>query len=704
MFWIQGVMALMAVCLLALGLGGPVAHAASSEPFESEAMAARLVTAENGVAPGAATVSAGLHIDLSGDWKSYWRSPGEVGMPPQIDWSGSTNIEKAEFLWPAPTRFEAFGIENFGYKDEVLYPIKITLAEAGEPAVLDANVTLLVCETICVPETFRTTLELDEGDGIDRPSAELIARFAEAVPLSMSDDTPPRAALTENGEALVIDLRGELGLEAPDVFVEDGTYGRPEIVLADEGRHLWASLPVLKAPQSNELTITLTDGSRAMEYTSATKLDPAPRPEGGRTLGTVSDAPGAGILAMLALALLGGLILNVMPCVLPVLSIKLASAVNARDQAPGRVRRGFVAAALGVLAFVWALAAGTIALRSAGVAVGWGLQFQNAAFLAMALSIVLLFAANMLGLYEIALPSSLGGRLARAGGRESYAADFATGAFAALLATPCSAPFLGTAVAFALAGGATDVWLIFTALGLGLAAPYLLVAARPGLVRLLPKPGAWMTTLRTVLGLMLLATGVWLAWVLAGVAGAGTTIAVVLLVGLAIAVLAWRPERLGWSALGGATALVALAIALPATTKETVPGAPVEVADDLLWEPFERALIARNVAMGRVVFVDVTADWCLTCKVNKSTTLSRERVSSVLSAPDVNALRADWTRPNDEIRRYLSANGRYGIPFNAVYGPGAPEGILLPEVLTVEGVLEAIERARTPPGTGTAEI
>ena len=697
---------IVAAIALVFGLASAPARAASSEPFVSEAMTARLVTAENGVAPGASSVSAGLHIDLAGDWKSYWRSPGEVGMPPQIDWSGSTNVAAVEFLWPAPTRFEAFGIENFGYKDEIVYPLKVTLEEPGKPATLDASVMLLVCDTICVPETFDATLTLDGAAGIDLESAGLIARFAEAVPREVQATGGLTAALTEDGSALVVDLRGEAPFTAPDIFVEDGTYGRPDLMLAEDGTRLWASLPVVKAPSEGPLRITVTDGMRASEWTSALSAAAPVPPEGAKAVAGSTDASatgGAGILAMLLLAFAGGLILNVMPCVLPVLSIKLATAINARDESPDRIRRGFVAAALGVMAFVWALALGTIALRSAGVAVGWGLQFQNGAFLAFALALVLLFAANMMGLFEIALPSGFG-RLARAGGQKGYGADFATGAFAALLATPCSAPFLGTAVAFALAGSVGDIVLVFSALGLGLAAPYLLVAAKPGLVRLLPRPGTWMTTLRVVLGLMLLATGVWLAWVLAGVAGAGTTIAIVLLVGLAIAALAWRGGPSGWPALGGALALVAAAVTLPTWSNDAGPRAPVEIAEDFLWQPFERSRIARYVSVGDVVFVDVTADWCLTCKVNKSTTLSRERVSSALSAPGTVALRADWTRPDDEIRRYLNANGRYGIPFNAVYGPGAPEGILLPEVLTVEGVLDAIERARTSPSSGTAEI
>ena len=429
------------------------------------------------------------------------------------------------------------------------------------------------------------------------------------------------------------------------------------------------------AREEAALRLTVTGGPEAVTLAPAMADAPiAPGAGDGRTLASIA-----------LVALLGGLILNVMPCVLPVLGIKLAGAVGVAGAAPGRVRAGFLASAAGVMAFMWALAALVLAAKAAGLAVGWGVQFQNPAFLAAMVAVTGLFAANLAGAFEIALPQAFGTSLAR--GRAGLAGDFATGAFAAVLATPCSAPFLGTAVAFALAGGAAEVGVVFTLLGLGLALPYLVVAARPSLVRRLPRPGRWMIAVRGVLAAMLAATALWLAWVLANVAGVATALGVGALVLAAVVVTAWR-GRLGPAALGTAALAVVAALAMPAA----LPRA--EAAEDPGWAAFDAGAIAAEVAAGRVVFVDVTADWCLTCQANKRVVLNRGRVAQALGSEAVVPMRADWTRPDEAIRRYLEEHGRYGIPFYAVYGPGAPEGLVLPEVLTPGLVLDALETAR----------
>ena len=385
------------------------------------------------------------------------------------------------------------------------------------------------------------------------------------------------------------------------------------------------------------------------------------------------------------MALLGGLILNVMPCVLPVLGIKLAGAIRAGGAAPGRVRAGFLASAAGVMAFVWTLAALVLAAKAAGLAVGWGVQFQNPVFLAAMVAVTALFAANLAGAFEIALPQGFATPLAR--GRAGLAGDFATGAFAAVLATPCSAPFLGTAVAFALAGGAPEVALVFTMLGLGLAAPYLAVAARPSLVARLPRPGRWMLWVRAALALMLLATALWLAWVLSSVAGLRAALAVGALVAAAALVASLR-GRIGPSAWPAAAAIALAALVAPALLPPRA-----EASSDAAWAAFDRAAIAERVAEDRVVFVDVTADWCLTCQANKRVVLERGAVARALASEAVVPMRADWTRPDEAIRRYLEENGRYGIPFYAAYGPGRPDGVVLPEVLTPRLVLDALAEA-----------
>ncbi|MEM7709834.1 MAG: thioredoxin family protein [Pseudomonadota bacterium] len=417
--------------------------------------------------------------------------------------------------------------------------------------------------------------------------------------------------------------------------------------------------------------MTIVDGSRAATLGVVPGQDvPAP-PSGGPSLAWI-----------LLVSMLGGLILNLMPCVLPVLSIKLASALQSADRPLARVRAGFLASAAGVMVFFAVLALALVGLKGAGVAVGWGVQFQQPIFLAFVIGLMTLFAANLLGAFEMQLGSTAMTGMAQAGGA-GLRGDFATGAFAALMATPCSAPFIGTAVTYALTSGPVEVVAVFLAMGLGLALPYLAVAARPGLVRRLPRPGRWMGTLRVGLGVVMLAAVAWLLTVLAG--AAGTRMAMIV-GGLAVALLlALKIGRAGPVAGAGLAAMV-IAAAL-------VPPAPVGRVASLMgvWQPFERDRIADEVAAGEVVFVDVTADWCLTCVANKRLVLDRGDVADALG--EVVALQADWTRPDPGISAYLETHGRFGIPFNAVYGPGAPEGIALPELLTEGAVLEALARA-----------
>ncbi|MDB2407660.1 protein-disulfide reductase DsbD family protein [Jannaschia sp.] len=651
--------------------------AASSAPVETRTLTARLITAADGVGTGVSTLSAGLVLDMEPGWKTYWRSPGEVGLPPELSWDDSANVADAALAYPAPTRFTAFEIENFGYGDQVVFPLTVVLDQPGQPAQLSLRANLLVCAEICIPETVALQLDLGSGGGIDADSAALLSDWIARVPVSGTEAGIAVDAVHLGDEALTLRLTADTPFTAPDIFPEHGPYGAfgaPDIRMGDGGHVLWAQLPVL-APGEGALALTVTDGARGA--TLPATLDAAPPAPPGRD---------AGLMWMLVLAALGGLILNVMPCVLPVLSIKLASALQARDRSAAQVRAGFLASAAGILAFFAFLAAALIGLQAAGVAVGWGVQFQNPIFLASMVLLMTIFAANLLGFFEIGLPGFAMTGMARKSGTEGLGGDFLTGAFAAVMATPCSAPFLGTAVTYALTSDPVQAFAVLLAMGMGLAAPYLLVAARPALIRHLPRPGRWMGTLRIVLGGMLVLAALWLLTVLAGAAGAAMALAVGLAAVVTFGALALR-RRAGLVSLAGVALAAVLAVAVPAAV-------PTEMEVSGPWQPFARDRIAEEVAAGNVVFVDVTADWCLTCKVNKRLVLDTAPVSAELDAEGLIALKADWTRPDDTIASYLRDNGRFGIPFNAVYGPGAPQGIPLPEILTAGAVTDALDAAR----------
>lgn len=669
--------------------------AAQTDVQKTSTVSVQLVTAQDGVGPQSATLSGALVVDLEPGWKTYWRSPGEVGLPPQLTWQGSKNIANVQMFWPAPKRFTAFGIENFGYQTRVVFPLLVELEEPGSEVELKARIELLVCSEVCVPEIVELGLALPAKVGQDETAGRLIFDALSTVPREGRPDwiNSVSAFVDPERTELIVEATSSTGFEHPDLFPEfgDGTgLGKPDIRLSNGDRKLWARFPIhsVNAETWNPVTLTVIDRAKQAFTLSPDLLTSPPRAP-FELIGETTTA--ATLLWFAAFAVLGGLILNVMPCVLPVLSIKFSSALKSVGKSDNEIRAGFLATAGGVMAFMWLLALVLFVLKSAGAQIGWGIQFQNPAFLAVMMTVLLAFAGNLLGAFEITLPTSLQTRMSIVGGT-SRAGDFATGFFAAMMATPCSAPFLGTAVGFALAGRGIDIFVIFTALGVGLALPYLLVAARPSLAAALPRSGRWMLWVKWAMGLLLLGTVLWLAWVMVGVASLTAAIGTIV-AGLAIVgVLASGARYPGRSA----TAALALVVATAAGTSYfTTPTARVTLPETKLpWVAFDRGAIARLVSRGNTVFVDVTADWCVTCKANKSLVLERERVAAALTTRDVVLMQADWTQPSDTIARYLKAHGRFGIPFNVVYGPGAPEGIILPEILRPELVLDALEAAR----------
>ncbi len=668
------------------------ANAAATGPWsENEYGAVRLVAAAEGVGKGS-QVRLGIEFRMAKGWKIYWRSPGDAGFPPRFDWSASDNLAEALVRWPRPERFSAVGFETVGYSDEVILPVEALLARPGEAAELRARVEYLSCEEICVPLDADVALGLPAGPATPSEHAHRIARFAARVPGPPSASGMAIESLTfEEGASprLVVTATAEEPFRAPDLLVEgprELAFSRPEVRFGDGGHQATLSVAVdglayLERPLAGErVTLTLFDGDRAAEAEAVVAAGVA-RAAGDRSLA-----------AILGLALLGGLILNLMPCVLPVLSIKLLGVVRQGGRTRAEVRAGFIASAGGILFSFLVLAGVLIALKLTGAAVGWGIQFQQPWFVIAMTVIVVAFACNLWGLFDIRLPGWAGSLGASRG--DGLAGHFAGGAFATLLATPCSAPFLGTAVGFALARGPGEIAAVFAALGLGLAAPYLAVAALPGLAARLPRPGPWMVVLQRLLGAALIATAAWLLSVLAaqsGLAVAAFAAAMVGLMALAFAVRRRAAERFRAAASAAVAASMLAAFAAPA-----VQGATAPAALDGLWRPFEESAIAGLVDSGKVVFVDVTAAWCITCRVNKKVAFSDD-VRGRLAGDGVVAMQADWTRPVPEISRYLARYGRYGIPFNIVYGPGAPQGLPLPELLTPAAVRDALEEAARRP-------
>ena len=678
--------------MLLIAPGALRAQEAASPWFTTEQGRVRLIAANPSLGTDE-SVWLGLQFELAPHWKIYWRSPGDAGYPPNLDWTGSQNLAGAAIAWPAPERFTVLGLETMGYENAVVLPITVRLAKPGSPLRLRAALQYLTCEIVCVP--YETTLALDLPAGAAPDGATgfgaLIARYRAKVPGDgASAGLRLEGASLETGKkpVLTLALAADPPLAHPDAFVEgpEGVgFSAPVMVLDDPAHPLlklraFGTSENLVALPNHNLVVTVVDGGRSMEVATVPVV-------------AASTPEFAALLPMMLTALLGGLILNLMPCVLPVLSLKLLGAVGHAAGGRAALRRGFLATSAGILLSFLLLAGVMIALRAAGVSVGWGLQFQQPVFLAGMAALTTLFAANLWGWFEVPLPRVIADRASTGRHEGSLAGNVAAGAFATLLATPCSAPFLGTAIGFAFAGTGLDILAIFATLGLGLALPYLAVALVPGVARFLPRPGRWMIALRRVLGLALIGTAAWLVFVLS--AEAGERVALIVAAALAAVVVCFGAlEASRLRAAGVALAIVVAVIA--AGIGPAAPEVSAPEAADALWQPFDRARISELVAEGQVVFVDVTARWCLTCQANKRLVLDQSEVRHGLSAPGTIAMAADWTLPDPIIAAYLKGYGRYGIPFNAVYGPSAPQGIALSELLTPGEVLEALERARGP--------
>lgn len=445
-----------------------------------------------------------------------------------------------------------------------------------------------------------------------------------------------------------------------------------------------------------DLTLTVGPGGTpvASDLFRTVAAGGAPGPGSGERTG---GEAGASLLLMLGLAVLGGLILNAMPCVLPVLSLKVFGLVRSAAHGRSEVVRGGLATAAGILVSFWALAIAAIAARSAGAAVGWGVQFQRPGFVAFLAVVVVLFCLNLWGLFEIPLPQ----RLARLGGtavREGSAGHFFSGLFATLMATPCSAPFLGTAIGFALAQEAPVILAIFTAVGVGMALPYLILVAAPGAARLFPKPGAWMDTVRGIMGFLLAAAAVWLFYVLSSQMSPERVAAIQLAL-LGLALFTWMRHRgvtgraLRHAAGVGMAAAVVVTLVVAASAGGEAPAQATETTAGLIdWVAFDRAQAEEMSTRGQLVFVDVTADWCFTCKVNERLVLETPEVAGAFTEHGVVPMKADWTNRNDEIGSFLAEHGRYGIPFYLLYRPGQ-EPHVFSELLSKETLVAAVQEA-----------
>jgi thiol:disulfide interchange protein DsbD len=717
---------------------GPLAQAVSNSA-DAPHVHVQLVVPTSGLTPGKAA-DAGLYFKIDPGWHVYWKNAGDAGEPPHLKWTLPAGIAAGPLQFPAPKRLPLGPLMDFGYEDEVLFPFTLTVANTAPtgPAVLHAKADWLVCQASCIPgkaelEVTRTILGGSAKPTNVTPDAEIFHRLNNRLPMQLpredkvsfqvakegvrltistgrretqatffpSDqeilDNPAPQRVIPSPNGLTLDLKKDANLTAAPAQlagVIELSGGRAYEIVALPGK----GAPVAAAPLPPALAPSATPAPISAAPTPAaapTAPGPSPAP------GSPSAAPasvGSGLLRAAGLAFLGGLILNLMPCVFPVLFLKGLSLVNSGNEERTRLRVHGLVYTAGILASFWALVAVLLALRAAGSTLGWGFQFQSPVFLELMAGLLFFLGLSLAGQFEIGLTlTSAGGALAQ---KHGYTGSFFTGVLAVVVATPCTAPFMGAALGYALAQSPAVTFAVFTALALGLAMPYVALTFQPAWTRLLPRPGAWMEVMKQAVSVPIFATAIFLAWVLAR--GYGADLLFALLISfLLLAIAGWflgRWPARRWSAVV-ATLIVLTAVALGvlAPGKLARGSASSATEGSSGWEPWSADAVARYQAQGRPVMVDFTASWCLSCQVNERVALEQPSVQKAFQDGNVALLKADWTRGDDAITQALASLGRSGVPAYALYIPGEKSPRLLPEALTPGIMLDALASLPSAP-------
>ncbi len=688
-----------------------------AQALRAEHLSVQLVAESRSIQPGR-PFWVGLHLAPDPHWKTYWRNPGDSGLATELNWRLPEGWRAGELLWPYPRRFQVQGVVSYGYPGETVLLTQITPAVDLSPETamtLTAMASWLVCNDVCIPGGAELSLTLPVLDRPPDPSpwTEVMDRARADLPRQARDWT---VGFDVRDGHFLMAVQASDEAFAPVREAEFFPFSREAV--AQGGSQQWRLSPrrldlsqvllkkIAAPPERIEGVLVLRGVDRTAYRIEALpsaqvglKLA-GPRLAGPRLAGPRLAGPrasdGAGLAYILVLALGGGVLLNLMPCVFPVLSLKAVGLLESIHVSHHAQRMHGIAYTLGVLVFFCAVAAVLILLKAGGASVGWGFQLQIPWFVALLAYLLFLLSLSFAGLLEF------GGRFMGVGEslthRGGYLGSFFTGALAAVVASPCTAPFMGTAIAYAVTQSPTHAMAVFLALGLGMALPFLVVAFVPALARVLPRPGPWMNVFKQVLAFPLYLTVIWLLWVL----GRQTDVSgmAVALLGMVLLLFAvwlrhvkpppqgkWKTVNIGLATLAAVTAFVLLAA--PSLDSRVTHGN----GGKEFWQRYSPERLAELRAEGRPVFLNVTADWCISCIANERVALSFPAVRQAFRDNGVVPLKADWTNRDPEVSRVLEAFGRGGVPLYVLYPPGVEgEPEMLPQWLTpitVTGALEA---------------
>ena len=657
-----------------------------SELVDAPNMQVELLSSAQSVAPGD-TFTLALRMLPDADWHFYWENPGDTGLPTKIEWQDSQGLQYSELLWPTPSRADYLGFINYGYYGETLLLTEVTVPQdspIGETLAIEAKADWLVCEEVCIPGRATLNLNLEVSDFTQASAwSGQISQAYEKIP----EDLGRLAGgyRVDNGFFVAVELPQQFQSYRPIEFYPltqnlVDNLPIPTFSADDNSASLIIStqnaIDVLEYPESFEGLLILEDfNANQVAFNFSVLADPVVFSDG-------SAGGNMSFLAILLFALLGGLILNLMPCVLPVLSLKVMHLVEEREAANRKIQG--IAYTLGVVLSFLLIAGIMLGLRAAGEGIGWGFQLQSPIFIGALTYIVFILGLSLSGFLE------LGASLTRLGNfgtkfNGPVSGSFMTGALATVVATPCTAPFMGTAMGVAVTMSAPLALLVFATLGLGLALPFLIVAFVPGFANALPKPGQWMVTLKELLAFPLYLTAIWLLWVFANQTNVDQL--AVLLTGLVLIVFGiWvlRSNRSGNRLAFAAAIFVWIgAIAILPNVANTNSASGIEKV------AYSEQALASARANDQPVFVNMTADWCITCKVNERVALRNGEVEQLFADEDILYLEGDWTNSDESITKVLENFDRNGVPLYLVYRPGVSEPEVLPQVLTPSIMLDA---------------
>ena len=687
-----------------VGNGGP-------GPVKADHLTVELVSARPEIAQGG-DLTVGLVFSLEEGWHVYWINAGDSGEPPHVQWTLPKGITADSLQFPIPQRLPLGPLMDFGYQTAVTFPIKLT----AEPAAakpgkvhLAAKVSWLVCKNVCIPgrANLGIDLKLVPASAKLTPTQENVGPLGTALthlPKPLPEDYSAKVIGTPDEFLITLQTGSQekeaefYPFEADQIFYSADQTVDP---LPDGLRlHVKRSPDLKKLPEKLHGLVKLND-DEAYEITVPVVAGVAPAPAGGSSPAGPQNVT---VIGAISLAFLGGIILNLMPCVFPVLFLKALSLVHSSTEERSRLRNHGFVYAIGIVVSFWAILSALLLLRAGGSQFGWGFQMQSPPFVAVLALFLFFFALSLAGFFEFGLTlTSVGGELAQ---KQGYAGSFFTGVLAVVVATPCTAPLMGAAIGFALTQPVWITFAIFTALALGLAVPYVVLSAVPAWTRILPRPGAWMEVIKQLSALVFFATVIWLVSLYGRLLdfdnGEGIDHIVYLLGGLLIiAIAAWVlhrwPAKLKGTIVAIILAIFAVFVAIP-HGEATQPGPSTRTSTSAatpgaVWQPYTKDAIATVRAAGRPVFVDFTAAWCLSCQVNERLVLRSDDVLQRFKKSNVVLLKADWTRYDPQITAELSAVGRSGVPTYVIYpAKTSDKPDVLPETLTKDIVISALDR------------